>query len=180
MKRFLLILVLVVSGCAGASGDATTSAVLQEEVVTTSPETTATGPPDVSTTTASPRLPAALPEAIGVGVVRVDETELVVAVADTAELRRQGLMYVDDLLDLDGMLFVFAENGTRRFWMKNTLVALDIAFFDEDGGFVDGFVMEPCEVSPCPTYEPAGQYRYALEMVAGTMPTEPQLLVIEE
>lgn len=180
MKRFLLVLVLVAPGCAGGSDDATTSTVSEPEVVTSSTETTSSAAPDVSTTTVSPRLPAELPEGIDVGVVRVDDSEFVVAVADTSELRRQGLMFVDDLLDLDGMLFVFDEEGMRRFWMKDTLLRLDIAFFGEDGGYVDGFVMEPCKGSPCPTYEPAGPYRYALEMVAGTMPADPQILVIEE
>lgn len=85
-------------------------------------------------------------------------------------------MFVEDLMELDGMLFVFEEDTSGGFWMKNTLLALDIAFFDADGRFVDGFVMEPCMTEECPTYFPEGRYRYALEMEEGTMPESPQLL----
>ncbi len=105
--------------------------------------------------------------------MELDGRELYVAIADTMEKRRQGLMEIDDLLDLDGMLFVFDGDTSGGFWMKNTLIPLDIAYFDVDGRFVDGFVMEPCTADPCPIYTPDGDYRFALEMAAGTMPQNP-------
>ncbi len=92
-----------------------------------------------------------------------------VAVAETAELRAQGLMNVTDLGSLDGMLFVFPAAVTAEFWMKDTLIPLDIAFFDESGGFVDKLTMVPCEADPCPTYPAAAPYRYALEAPAGAL-----------
>lgn len=121
-----------------------------------------------------------LPEGIEVNTVLLDDRELVVAVADTAALRRQGLMHVEDLLDLDGMLFVFDDDNTGGFWMKHTLLSLDIAFFDADGAVVDRFVMDPCTADPCPTYSAAGPYRYALEMAAGTMAPNPRLLTFQD
>ena len=89
-------------------------------------------------------------------------------------------MFVDDLLDLDGMLFVFEQDESGGFWMKDTLLPLDIAFFDSDGSIVDEFAMEPCTSSPCPSYSPAGEYRYALEMLAGTMTPDPQRLTYRD
>jgi len=90
-----------------------------------------------------------------------------VAVADDPASRARGLMGVADLGDLRGMLFVFESDGTAAFWMKDTLVALDVAFFRGDGSLVDLLGMEPCPRDPCPVYRPAAAYRYALEVPAG-------------
>ena len=99
--------------------------------------------------------------------ITIDDQQLSVAVADTPALRSQGLMGVTDLGGLDGMLFVFEEATDGGFWMKDTLIALDIAFFEAGGAFVDGFTMEPCAENPCPVYHPTGTYRYAVETPAG-------------
>lgn len=92
-----------------------------------------------------------------------------VAVADTPELRARGLMGITDLGDLDGMLFVFEEDTRAGFWMKDTLIALEVAFFGEDGGLVDLLTMEPCRADPCPTHTPSGAYRYAVEAPEGRL-----------
>jgi uncharacterized membrane protein (UPF0127 family) len=99
--------------------------------------------------------------------ITIDEEQMAVAIADTPALRSRGLMGVTDLGGLDGMLFVFEESTVGGFWMKDTLVALDIAFFDADGVFVDVFPMEPCTEDPCPVYHPQGPYRYAVETPVG-------------
>ena len=99
--------------------------------------------------------------------VTVSGDEWRVAVADTPELRQQGLMGVTDLGDLDGMLFVFEEDVSNGFWMKNTLIPLDIAFFSVEGALVDLLRMTPCEADPCEIYQPSGSYRYAIETEVG-------------
>lgn len=91
------------------------------------------------------------------------------AVADTPALRGRGLMGVTDLGDLDGMLFVFGSDTETGFWMKDTLIPLDIAFFTEGGAFVDLLRMEPCTEEPCPVYAAASPYRYAIEAPAGDL-----------
>jgi uncharacterized membrane protein (UPF0127 family) len=101
--------------------------------------------------------------------ITIDGRQLAVAVAETPDQRSQGLMGVTDLGGLDGMLFVFPSDTEGGFWMKNTLIALDIAFFDVGGGFVDRFTMEPCTEDPCPGYRPSGPYRYAVEAPAGAL-----------
>ncbi len=78
-------------------------------------------------------------------------------------------MFVEVLGDLDGMLFVFEEDRAGGFWMKNTLIPLDIAFFDGGGELVEVMSMVPCEEDPCPTYTPSAIYRYALEAPLGDL-----------
>ena len=59
-------------------------------------------------------------------------TDTVLAeVAGTPEQREQGLMDRDAVPDGTGMLFVFSQSEERSFWMRDTYVALDIAFFDD-------------------------------------------------
>jgi uncharacterized membrane protein (UPF0127 family) len=76
-------------------------------------------------------------------------------------------MGVADLGGLRGMLFVFPADGRAAFWMKDTVLALDVGFFAADGSLVDVLEMVPCAADPCPVYRPAGSYRYALEVPAG-------------
>jgi len=101
--------------------------------------------------------------------ITIDGQRMAVAVADTQELRSQGLMGVTDLGGLDGMLFVFEETTDAGFWMKNTLIPLDIAYFGRSGDYVDSFTMDPCTEDPCPVYRPSGSYRYAVEAPAGDL-----------
>ncbi len=101
--------------------------------------------------------------------ISIDNRELTVAVADTPQARRRGLMGITDLGELDGMLFAFDSEVRAWFWMKDTLIPLDIAFFDAEGLAVDRLRMEPCTADPCPTYNAAGPYRFAVEAPAGDL-----------
>ncbi len=98
--------------------------------------------------------------------VSIDDRQMVVAVADTPEARSRGLMGLTDLGGVDGMLFLFEADTESGFWMKDTLIPLDIAFFADDGTFVDMLTMEPCTTGDCPTYHAGGPYRYAVEAPA--------------
>jgi uncharacterized membrane protein (UPF0127 family) len=66
-----------------------------------------------------------------------------------------------------GMVFLFPADTTAPFWMKDTLVPLQIAFVAADGRVVSLFEMTPCRADPCTIYTPAGAYRYAVELASG-------------
>lgn len=93
--------------------------------------------------------------------------------ADTEELRQQGLMRVSDpsLGGYPGMLFLFDRDEQGGFWMKNTLLPLSIAYVASDGSIVSSNDMDPCppDEQRCPVYKADGSYRYAVEVPKGTL-----------
>ncbi|MCX6815196.1 MAG: DUF192 domain-containing protein, partial [Candidatus Aenigmarchaeota archaeon] len=79
-----------------------------------------------------------------------------------------GLMDRNYLASDKGMLFVFANEGVYPFWMKNTLIPLDMIWLDSDHGVV--FISrdtQPCKQDPCPTINPGKNAKYVLEVNAG-------------
>lgn len=59
--------------------------------------------------------------------------DFVVEIALTPEQQRDGLMHRTEMPDNAGMLFVFGTEDERSFWMKNTLISLDIIFIAKNG-----------------------------------------------
>ena len=82
--------------------------------------------------------------------------------------RARGLMGRTEVAKGTGMVFLYPADVTEAFWMKNTLVPLSIAFVAADGRVVSVAEMTPCKADPCPSYAPAGPYRYAVELAAGS------------
>ena len=89
-------------------------------------------------------------------------------VANTDIEKTKGLMNRENLEDDEGMLFNFTSEKNRSFWMKNTLIPLDIIFMDKDRKIVDVIEsMKPCPEEPCKVYESGYPAMYALEVNAG-------------
>lgn len=83
--------------------------------------------------------------------------------------RERGLMMRTKLPADHSMLFVFTDSEPRWFWMKDTLVPLDILYFDTDRKLVSMQLdVPPCKADPCPSYPSDAPARYVLELAAGT------------
>jgi uncharacterized protein len=92
----------------------------------------------------------------------------------TAELavsdaqRARGLMNREMILADQGMLFVFDEEAVHSFWMKNTLVPLDMLWLDRDRTIIHiEREAPPCKADPCPSYGPGKPALYVLELKGG-------------
>ena len=64
--------------------------------------------------------------------ISIRNVSVVVTVVDTPETRLQGLSGVASLPEKEGMLFVFDKEGDYSFWMKDTLIPLDIIWINDD------------------------------------------------
>lgn len=97
-----------------------------------------------------------------------DNNCFTVEVVSSPEDRARGLMFRESLPADQGMLFLFEEEKVYPFWMKNTLIPLDIIWLDAEKEVV--FISEetpPCEADPCPVYNPGAAALYVLEINAG-------------
>ncbi len=91
-----------------------------------------------------------------------------VELADSPYEHSRGLMFRKHL-DLDkGMLFIFKEEKRRSFWMKNTLIPLDIIWINKDKKVV--FISrnsQPCKKDVCPLITPDKRALYVVELNGG-------------
>lgn len=97
-------------------------------------------------------------------VVCLNGHALTVEIADDPGERATGLMGRDSLPEDHGMLFVYPEPDTLRFWMKDTTIPLDLAYLDADGEIFQILAMEPLSREIRPSDRPA---LHALEVNRG-------------
>jgi hypothetical protein len=91
-----------------------------------------------------------------------------VEVAQTRVERFRGLQHRESLDEDAGMLFIFEEDKRHSFWMKDTLLPLDIIWMDEKKRIVTIIShIPPCKMELCPVYSPDQIARYVLELNAG-------------
>jgi uncharacterized protein len=100
--------------------------------------------------------------------IYIQDQPFLAEIADTPEKQSRGLMFRQKIKDNYSMLFVFPEEDTRSFWMKNTLIALDIIFLNRRQQIVDIFAaVPPCYCDPCPAYTSKLPAQYVLEINGG-------------
>jgi hypothetical protein len=129
-------------------------------------------PTETPIVVALPGLSGGAPPDLGPTVAPNGATQLTIGayqltariVADPAT-RSQGLMFVTELPDDEGMLFVFPTDQQLSFWMRNTYIPLSIAFLDADRRILNIADMEPLDDRTF--HASAGPARYALEVNQG-------------
>jgi uncharacterized membrane protein (UPF0127 family) len=88
-----------------------------------------------------------------------------IEIADDDYQRETGLMHRASMLDTQGMLFVFDEEDFRGFYMKNTLISLDIIYIDASGKMISfAEQTKPMDETTLPSQLPA---KYVLELNGG-------------
>ena len=93
------------------------------------------------------------------------KASIFVEIADTRETQIKGLMGRSDLNINKGMLFIFKQLKPRKFWMKNTLISLDIIFIGRDGCIVN--IAESTTPMSNQIYRSNGPIKYVVEVRAG-------------
>ncbi|MEK6816105.1 MAG: DUF192 domain-containing protein [Nanoarchaeota archaeon] len=98
----------------------------------------------------------------------LDGKRLSLEMADTPDKRAAGLMFRESLCEGCGMLFTFDEEDYHPFWMKNTLIPLDMVFINSRMEVVDMLYAAPCDTEECLSYIPKEKVKYVLEVNAYT------------
>ncbi len=110
---------------------------------------------------------------LGLTDVHIEDLTVHAWIADDDDERLKGLMFVtaEEMTPLGdgrerGMLFIFQRDQYRGFWMRNTIIDLDIAYIDEDMKIVRVMTMKALDER---AHRPGVAYRYVLEVKAGTL-----------
>ena len=102
----------------------------------------------------------------------LDGVELELEVADTPQERAVGLMRRESVPPGTGMVFLYDEPSTGRYYMFDVPIPLR-AVFVREGEVVSTVVMPPCELddpAACPTYGADGPYDTVVETAPETLP----------
>ncbi|MEN9625929.1 MAG: hypothetical protein RL557_257 [archaeon] len=104
------------------------------------------------------------PEKNTIQIIINNEPFILETAITTAE-KQKGLMFRESMPEDHGMIFIFNQEEERSFWMKNTLIPLDIIFIDENNKITSIQTAQPCTQDPCSKYQAHAQY--IIELNAG-------------
>lgn len=99
-----------------------------------------------------------------------DGSRVEAELALTPQAQERGLMFRENLPDNAGMVFVFKDDDSRTFWMKNTYITLDIVFLDGEMKVRNIFHRVPRSNPEQPEAEVAkvsARARFVIELAAG-------------
>ena len=96
----------------------------------------------------------------------LDGIEIELEVAKSNSKKTNGLMFVEEMEENNGMIFVYPNENYRDFWMKNTLISLDIIYINKDFNVIQIYKNTKTEQTDetYPSNEPA---QYVVELKGG-------------
>jgi uncharacterized protein len=158
----VLLVALMLLGCSAPAANSSAPNASSTATSSTATSSTATDNPlFIASRLPQPQqLPLSMTATINAQVFQL-------AVAQTPEQQQIGLMYRTSLADGEGMLFPFAPPRPVGFWMKNTLIPLDMLYIRQ------GVIQEikasvpPCQKDPCPSYPSKGEIDQVIEIRGG-------------
>lgn len=96
--------------------------------------------------------------------LRIKKHVIRAEIANTGQDRQRGLMFREKLAENGGMIFLYPHAEVSAMWMKNTRIALSVAFIDASGRILNITEMEPFSEE---AHASSGAASYALEMNRG-------------
>lgn len=108
--------------------------------------------------------------------ITIGDKKYKVEIADTPEKQEKGLMGRKSLPEDQGMLFIYDEPQDLSYWMKDTLISLDIIFIDDDMEVVSVKQGQPMSEEPITEDD----VQYALEVNSNSGIEEGDQLVVED
>lgn len=110
------------------------------------------------------------PQALPLTTLRAPKAQLRVQVASTGPERERGLMGVTHLTPHTGMIFIFENDAPVAFWMKDTLIPLDMVFVGADGTVRRVYEKVPVVPLTLPDTQiplEQGKAKYVIELPSG-------------
>lgn len=100
--------------------------------------------------------------------VQIEKHPYRVAVASTPQEQERGLMFQKSLPERTGMLFPIQPSRPVAFWMKNTLIPLDMLFIQNNRVVEIVHNVQPCKADPCSIYRSKAPVDAVIELPGGT------------
>ncbi len=91
--------------------------------------------------------------------------EVITEIARTPIEHQVGMMWRTNMAELEGMIFIFEDANRRAFWMRNTIVPLDIAYIAPDGALLEVHAARPRDETTLPSE--SERVQFVLEMRQG-------------
>ena len=93
------------------------------------------------------------------------KTKIDLEIADTEYERELGLMNRNEMKEDQGMLFIFPDDNMRSFWMRNTLISLDMIFIDAQKKIIT--IHKNTKILSDQSYPSTQSAMYVVEVLAG-------------